>query len=73
MLVEELAVRLKFGKWRTDPDLIFTGCEIRTESDEITVKQAAYMHKVLPISLEKNRKAEVDDDLNPKEHTALRG
>ena len=29
---EELAVRLKFGKWCTDADLIFTGCEIRTRS-----------------------------------------
>ena len=68
----ELATRLKFGKWSTGADLVFTGCELRTENGEITIMQGSYMHKVLPISIEKHRKTELEDDLRPKEHTALR-
>ena len=70
---EELAQRLKFGKWCHGSDLVFTGCETHTENCEISVKQAAYMHKVLPFTVEKTRKTETEDDLRPKEHTALSG
>ncbi len=49
----ELATRWKFGKWNTGADLVFTGGEIRTENGEITIMQGSYMHKVLPISMEK--------------------
>ena len=68
----KLATRLKFGKWSTGADLVFTGCELRTENGEITIMQGSYMHKVLPISIEKHRKTELEDDLRPTEHTALR-
>ena len=39
---------------------------------EVRMQQAIYMRKVLPITIDKSRKAEPNDPLTPGEHAKLR-
>ena len=71
MACEQLAMKLKFGSWKQGPDLVFTGCEVKTVDGEVHMKQAAYMSKILPITVGKQRKTEPNEPLTPSEHTRL--
>ncbi len=52
--------------------MAFAGCEIKVEGDEIFVKQAACVRKVLRIASDKVREGKTQSGLRPGEHTALR-
>ena len=63
---EELSTRLKFGSWKTGPQLTFTGCEVNTIDGEVHLQMPAYMNKVLPITIDKDRKADPNAQCTPK-------
>ncbi len=35
---EQPALKLKFGSWKPGPELVFTGCEVKTVAGEVHVK-----------------------------------
>ena len=69
---EELSRRFKFGSWKTGSNLTFTGCDVITVDGEVHLQMPMYMHKVLPITVDKERRGDPNAACTPKEHTRLR-
>ena len=67
--------KLKFGKWDFELEKIFCGTQVRQSASlcDIVVTNEEYIHRVRPISLEKNRRQDANDLLTDKEHSAFRG
>ena len=61
--------RFRFGKLDFGYDQIFCGAEVQQSLDHsrIEVKHEEYMHKAKPITVEKMRRAQGNDDCTPKE------
>ena len=70
-----MSAQLKFGKWRVDSPLHFTGVEITIGANmcETRVVQDAYLKKVTPITIDRSKKEDLDIPLNAREHHQLRG
>ena len=69
---EELSRRFKFGSWKTGNQLTFTGCDVITVDGEVHLQMPLYMNKVLPITIDKERRSDPNAACTPKEHTRLR-
>ena len=59
--MRDLAEKLKFGKWRSQSPLHFTGVEVHIVSDTLAIRvvQEAYMQKVSPLTMDKSKKTPV--------------
>ena len=73
--VRTLNNRFRFGKWDFGMDQVFCGIEVSQSADyrRIKLSNEAYVHKVLPISMEKARRATPTEFCTAKEHSQLRG
>ncbi len=69
---EILFSRQHFCNWKHAAESAFTGCEVKAVDGEEQVEQDMYTPKVLPITIGKQRKAEPNKPLTPKEHMQLR-
>lgn len=75
--VKRLSEKFKFGSWdflTEEKDLTFCGGEIKLldEGREIQLRHETYLHKVKPITLQKERKQQPGEKLTPKEVHQLR-
>ena len=75
--VKRLSEKFKFGSWdflTEEQDLTFCGGEIKLldEGQEIQLRHETYLHKVKPITIQKERKQQPGEKLTPKEIHQLR-
>ena len=75
--LKRLSEKFKFGSWdflTEEKDLTFCGGEIKLmdEGREIQLRHETYLHKVKPITIQKERKQQPGEKLTPKEVHQLR-